>query len=340
MILIFTGAGFSRAISSKYPTTEEFYRNHLGSIKDNINTTANGALANWFANWDLLQKKVDIEWVLESIDEIIEYLSPCLGIESLLLNYAAARGLDQVMAEDMETFTSIKQDIHRIVYKIYSRLPEKKDKINLLPLLFREICTLSSSDKVEIFTTNYDRILDRFFHENEDIMKISLGHKLGFFGACIDKGIWNGKEENRMYSEGFRGRLTKLHGSINWRNDSVVDSPIIADVQYTGNDDDHAILYPGYKGDISKMYEPFRSFHEHLSRIVKETDAAIFIGFAFQDGTINEILKEMPSNTRKCVIHKGDKKITIPFDEDSYKEWKDGFSEMSIEKCIKYIQGG
>ena len=105
MILIFTGAGFSRAISNKYPTTEEFYRNHLGSIKDNINTAANGALADWFANWDLLQKKVDIECVLESIDEIIEViLSPCLGIESLLLNYAAARGLDRVMVEDNGNF--------------------------------------------------------------------------------------------------------------------------------------------------------------------------------------------------------------------------------------------
>jgi len=54
--------------------------------------------------------------------------------------------------------------------------------------------------------------------------------------------------------------------------------------------DDVPLLYPGYKGVPSK--EPFLSFHQTFidDLLDTSTEGAIFIGFAFRDSFINNII--------------------------------------------------
>ena len=73
MILVFTGAGASAAISpEKYPTTVDFFKSHLSAkIKKDLESVVQGSLASYLPMIaDEIQEHLDIEFVLGIIDEL------------------------------------------------------------------------------------------------------------------------------------------------------------------------------------------------------------------------------------------------------------------------------
>ena len=151
---------------------------------------------------------------------------------------------------------------------------------------------------IEIFTTNYDLVIETAIdqHNKENQNEIQLGH------------CWKGNRQKILNIDEWQNKelftfgnviLTKLHGSIDWkwRDDEVLQS----DIMYAGNHERHPILYPGFKGAPSKPI--FQAFHSHLSRSLSAADHIIFIGFAFRDSYINDLLdRSITNNTPILVI--------------------------------------
>ena len=142
----------------------------------------------------------------------------------------------------------------------------------------------------------------------------------------LDTTLWDAPGEP---IESKYGRLTKLHGSVDWQHEN--GNIIVGSSNFTGDHQNHLILYPGYKGEPD--VEPFRKFHEHLQSVVQKAELAVFVGFAFRDEYINTILSNLPPEIPKFVINKEDQFPDAPFLTEC-KHLKDGLTAETVESCL------
>lgn len=195
---------------------------------------------------------------------------------------------------NLRTIVNQLQDqINECVYEFYSKEPNKKElKSSWLPLL--ENLFKASFMQVDIVTTNYDLVIEHAL-ENLPSAAVDMGFSQGLYPG-INLSTWRGND-NRG------GLLTKLHGSVDWKigNGGSESDPIIrrGHPEFDGDHKKRLILYPGFKGVPSR--EPFVAFHEYFRRRLQQTSHVLFIGFAFRDDFINQLIASELMPTAKVV---------------------------------------
>ena len=330
MILVFAGAGGSAAVDpEQYPTTVEFF----SRLPDNIKEAPLFIQICEFLEIQKDEQPIDIEEILWTLDELAILRRRCLSVcdpEKIFgwllhgrmsgilgeANNIIAPFQHQMYDSGWNQIENLKDDINALVYDLYATPPDK-DKLSNWVQLLQGLVQYDSN--IEIFTTNYDRVLEQVI----DVGKINLetGLKSNVDSLILDTSIWD--TPGVPYNN--HGRLTKLHGSVNWQRSN--EGIIISNPIFTGNHQQHLILYPGYKGE--PVEEPFVQFHEHLRAVVQQASAAIFIGYAFRDDYINTILSELPSEIPKFVINKDDALPDFSF-LDECQHLKNGLTEESV----------
>ncbi len=167
--------------------------------------------------------------------------------------------------------------------------------------------SLNQSNKLSVFTTNYDRIIEKLcYRENISVIDgFVKNEETQRYGLNPEEYVWEPTEfRNPSSFESQNGEkrinLFKLHGSLNWRikfDDRIVR--IASEEKATSkNYKDNLVIYPSEK--VKPEIDPFKTLHNEFQLELKECDAMIFIGFAFRDEYINDIIKE--SNTKVIVI--------------------------------------
>ena len=306
MILVFVGAGGSAAVDpEQYPTTVEFFKRLPGGITQDPLFT----LVREFLQHKKGEEPIDIEEVLWNLDELQAYFQASRDtneiagwimannrISRLIRDTPALSNLLNGMANLGIQFQNLKNNINAQVYEFYATPPNSERLSDWIQLL-KGLQKLDSA--LEIFTTNYDLVLERVISKAEIYVK--TGRESDGIQMKLDTALWETPSGSVYDSPRL---LTKLHGSVDWQlsNGEIIMSPV-----FTGNHQNHLILYPGYKGKPDQ--EPFIKFHERLQLIVQQANGAIFIGFAFRDEYINSILSELRPEIPKFVINKDD---TVP----------------------------
>ena len=163
----------------------------------------------------------------------------------------------------------------------------------------------ASRERLNIFTTNYDRfielacdetgvlLLDRF---KGKIQPIFRNTRLELDYHYNPPGI---RGEPR-YVEGV-ARLTKLHGSIDWRFDQ---SKIYKSLLPFGAADSHpeipikvteqVVIYPNSSKDIETAFFPYAElFRDFSSAICQPNSVLITYGYGFGDSHINRVIEDM-----------------------------------------------
>ena len=345
MILVFVGAGGSAAVDPKqYPTTLEFFNGLLNSITNNPLFTT----VHKFLTEPGKKKKgdVNIEDILGTLKELQEKGREAIDTKTILGGTLAGK-LGFINGVSFDSFSqSVNQlieahavplvyEIHRRVYELYAEEPnpdQLEDWVSLLSGL-AEI-----DPDIEIFTTNYDLVLENL------IPQVGLDIKTGRHSdgkrTQIDVSPWETSILNDLKPSGL---LTKLHGSVDWqygRNGGIN----ISDTD-TGNDDKQCILYPGHKGEPTK--EPFKTFHEYLHRVIRsETlSAVVFVGFAFGDDYINELLSDLPKHIHGVFFTRDDPNSRHTNDPperapqlDHYIHFPAGLTKESVLLCLRSFQ--
>lgn len=162
----------------------------------------------------------------------------------------------------------------------------------------------ATRDRLQIFTTNYDRfieygcdmagilILDRFIGKIQPILRTT---KLELDFHYNPPGI---RGEPR-YVEGVT-RLTKLHGSIDWRfsDDKITQAAMSFGLDPKGiaiNDRARQyVVYPNSSKDIETTYFPYAElFRDFSSAICRPNSTLITYGYGFGDSHINRIIEDM-----------------------------------------------
>ena len=344
MILVFVGAGSSASVDPKqFPTTRGFFECLPGDVKGGpVFSSVCEYLKDKRTQNSQSTDDIDIEEILWEMSEVKDY---CLKkdfpevvewIRNQTINGELAT---QTLFGHMDPIEQLATDeidkIHALVYERYAHIPKDCQLKNWM-LFLNKLRKLDST--IEIFTTNYDLVLETVIKQIKKL-KIDNGRKFDGLKARLNHELWETTDR--------RGKLTKLHGSVDWQRETMdnYDDIVISRSSFSGDHKDHPILYPGFKGEPEK--EPFIKFHNYLKEAAKETRAAIFVGFSFRDDHINKILsRNLRPAIPKYVITEDDSssKGDPPSLPDFLKSCDHcchnggGFEKKVINHCIKSIR--
>lgn len=167
----------------------------------------------------------------------------------------------------------------------------------------------ATRERLHIFTTNYDRVLemgcdllglrllDRFVGRLKPIFRSS---RLGVDMHYNPPGI---RGEPR-YLEGVV-RLTKLHGSLDWRQEGAAGTTQIVRVPLPfGAPEDHpnlpadplgrVLIYPSPAKDMETTAYPYADlFRDFAAAICQPNSVLVTYGYGFGDDHINRMLRDM-----------------------------------------------
>ena len=168
----------------------------------------------------------------------------------------------------------------------------------------------ATRERLHIFTTNYDRlvefgsdllglrVIDRFVGELEPVFRAS---RLGIDMHYNPPGI---RGEPR-YLEGVI-RLTKLHGSIDWRqvDEAGQNDRIVRAALPFGAPRDHSevpkgatdglMIYPNPAKDVETLEFPYAElFRDFAAAVCQPNAVLVTYGYGFGDDHINRVLRDM-----------------------------------------------
>lgn len=144
---------------------------------------------------------------------------------------------------------------------------------------------------VEIFTTNYDYLLEIAFEKN------NYPYFDGFVGSFQPFFYSDSVEDNSINDQWTK--IWKIHGSLGWAIDGATKKIIKAD-----KNDGSIIIFPSIEKYDNSKKQPYVSYLDRLSRFIRSEDSVLFIcGYSFNDDHINEIILTSLKRSRTgCVI--------------------------------------
>lgn len=189
----------------------------------------------------------------------------------------------------------------------------------------------ATRDRLNIFTTNYDRFieytldssgihtLDRFVGKLNPIMRM---HKMELDYHYNPPGI---RGEPR-YVEGVV-RYTKLHGSLDWRtNDGEIQKeplPFGTELENADIEDpyERLVIYPNSAKGIDTAYFPYSElFRDFSTATCRPNSVLVTYGYGFGDSHINSIILDM-------MLIPSTHLVIISFDK------AEGRIQKFVEKC-------
>jgi hypothetical protein len=164
----------------------------------------------------------------------------------------------------------------------------------------------ASRERLNLFTTNYDRFLEYGCDEVGVILLDRFKGKLQpiFRNTRLELDYhYNppGIRGEPRYVEGVV-RITKLHGSIDWNfkgHGKIIRVLLPFGAEETHPDipekaAEHAVIYPNSAKDIETAYYPYSElFRDFSTAICRPNSAIVTYGYGFGDSHINRIIGDM-----------------------------------------------
>ncbi len=245
------------------------------------------------------------------------------NIEDIL---SFVRGMKQISAgaSDVRGFSDSELSLletgicRKIAEKLKVTLPDNKTPYHKLA---KWIHNIERDTPIEIFTTNYDLLVEEAFE------KIGVPYFDGFVGSKQPFFDLRAVEDNLIPKHW--SRLWKIHGSINWylKNKSdVYRSTSLEEI-------DPCIIQPSHlKYDQSRKM-PYLALIDRLNKFLRQTSAVLILsGYSFNDEHLNDtILNALKANPTAMVIG-------LLFGQLTEKEKKEEGGVKTEKTIVKYEQ--
>lgn len=183
---------------------------------------------------------------------------------------------------------------HEICKHIYEIITAEEDKADLtIPTKFCAwLNVLNREDAKEIFTTNYDLIIEKSLEASQ------IPYFDGFVGSyepffwqeSIERSIGPGDVTKNWI------RVWKIHGSLSWfwKIDGAKKSQKIVRVgkfDKAAHTDQELVIYPSKEKYDSSRKQPFIAYFDRLQAYLLGGELVfVFAGYSFSDQHINEIV--------------------------------------------------
>jgi hypothetical protein len=254
---------------------------------ENLTKWLNSELATFPKYQNLLDELERAGKNKENIEDILSFLRSLIAV----VKGGTVRGLNETELGDIE-----KEICKKIVTKIKVNLPDDKTPYHSL---VKWINSIDREIPIEVFTTNYDLLLEQALEQLE------VPYFDGFVGTI--KAFFDLRTVEQKLIPYHWTRLWKIHGSLNWYQDKTTCNNIfrISDVK----DDGAQLIYPSHlKYDQSRKM-PYLALIDQLCNFIKQKSSILILsGYSFNDDHINDTiinaLRANPSAMVLALMHK------------------------------------
>lgn len=289
------------------------------------------------------RKEANIEDRIRVANEVIKGLTVLQGSDDILGISSKLGTLRSELETIMEQFTD---NISEIEASIAGAEPQKREAaFNELVLFLMSFASRTGTrDRLNIFTTNYDRLIEA----GADVAGLRLIDR--FVGALSPVFRSSRMDVDMHYNPpGIRGeprylegvaRFTKLHGSLDWINvgDDIrrIGLPFGAksikpflDTAGINTDYSNLMIYPNSAKDRETAEYPYvELFRDFAAALCRPNSVLVTYGYSFGDDHINRVIRDMLTipSTHLVIIDYSDSSGRIM---DKYKSWGHQ-SQMSL----------
>lgn len=243
-----------------------------------------------------------------NIEDILSFLR---GMMQISKGATDIRGFSEAELQNLEKIVC-----QKIAEKLNVELPDNKTPYHKLA---KWVNNIDRDTPIEIFTTNYDLLLEEAFES------LKVPYFDGFVGTRFPFFDLRAVEDNLIPNHWTR--LWKIHGSINWYlkdNKDVYRSTSLEEC-------DSYIIHPSHlKYDQSRKM-PYLALIDRLNKFLRQNSAVLILsGYSFSDDHLNDtILNALRANPTAMVI------ALLFGDLTTTKEEKDG-EEVITKTIINY----
>lgn len=231
----------------------------------------------------LLKELKKAEKNIENIEDILSFLRSLL----LVSKGGKVRGLSEADLKGLEHLIS-----QEIVKKIDINLPNQETPYHRLCNWIRSI---DRKVAVELFTTNYDLLMEQALEDLE------VPYFDGFVGSRRSFFDLRAVEDNLIPIHW--SRLWKIHGSINWYQEEVEGQKKVYRSSEIKQGASH-LIYPSHLKYEESRKMPYLALIDQLNRIIrKKSSLLILSGYSFNDGHLNDtIVNALKANPTAMVL--------------------------------------
>lgn len=269
----FFGAGTSCAL--KIPNVEQLTIGIEAELKDDNN--ANFIAIKEDLKTFITDRKVNIEDILNHIRRIREITG-----EVNTKNYQGITG---------ESAKTLDIEICKIIYQIIAAKESDAD-ISQTKKFFAWLSMLNRDFSKEIFTTNYDLIIEKSLEASQ------IPYFDGFVGS-FEPFFWQESIDQFVSKNDLTQnwiRLWKIHGSLSWfwKIDPATKAQKIirqGKIEKIEDEKNELVIYPSKEKYDSSKKQPFIAYFDRLKNYLLSGELLfIFSGYSFSDQHINEII--------------------------------------------------
>ena len=218
---------------------------------------------------------------VDNIEDILSFIRALKEVSS----GNSVRGFEYGCLRQMEI------DIcQSIVKKLHVSLPDEQSPYHKLASW---ISSIDREKPLEVFTTNYDLLMEQAFEE------VSVPYFDGFVGSRQPFFDLRALEDNLIPKHWTR--LWKIHGSINWfqkENKDVWRTSLGAKCE------DSHLIYPSHLKYEQSRKMPYLALIDQLTRFIRQSSSLLILsGYSFSDEHLNDtIINALKANQNAMVI--------------------------------------
>lgn len=179
-----------------------------------------------------------------------------------------------------------------IVSKLDVNLPDDESPYHRLCKWMKSI---DRKVAIEIFTTNYDLLMEQSLED------LGVPYFDGFVGSRKSFFDLRAVEENQIPRHW--SRLWKIHGSINWVQETIGNRTQVHRTSQVEKDASH-LIYPSHLKYEESRKMPYLALMDQLNRFIrKKSSFLILSGYSFNDGHVNDtIVNALSANPTAMVL--------------------------------------
>jgi hypothetical protein len=218
----------------------------------------------------------------ENVEDILTFLRSLISVSK----GGVVRGLNE------ESLVKIEKDIcNEIVIKLNVELPNEDTPYHRLCNWVRSI---DRKIAVEFFTTNYDLLLEQALEDLE------VPYFDGFVGARNSFFDLRAVDDNLIPTHW--SRLWKIHGSINWYQESAMDKSVCrSSMPKSGA---KHLIFPSHLKYEESRKMPYLAMIDQLNKFIRRKSSFLVLnGYSFNDSHLNDtIVNALKSNPTGMVL--------------------------------------
>src|SRR5690606_8024048 len=267
------GAGTSCAL--KIPNVEQLTAGIEVELKDDNKAKFNAIKED--LKTLITDRNVNIEDILNHIRRIREITGE--------VNTKSYQGITGEFAKTLDI------EICKIIYQIIAAKESVAD-ISQTKKFFAWLSMLNRDFSKEIFTTNYDLIIEKSLEGNQ------IPYFDGFVGS-FEPFFWQESIDQFVSKNDLTQnwiRLWKIHGSLSWfwKIDPATKAQKIirqGKIEKIEDEKNELVIYPSKEKYDSSKKQPFIAYFDRLKNYLLSGELLfIFSGYSFSDQHINEII--------------------------------------------------